>query len=1216
MDLVGYVTILGMRYPIAYTSFNKTSRMWLLMDNEKNYVPYSQGEKIQADDVVEMLDIGQQCRIGSAIMLEKILEEITNFKIKCIMEQTFTVVNGVVQYQDQNGNRLHLVGQDYVFIDFKSKKGFEIYIERTHTFSIDKPGIRKRMEKIELDQTKASISSFKDSTIESLELRGYNFDWMKEKDYISIHTARDLDDIFLRDFKNALVKSKQAGEKLLVTIDFESTGLNAYDEKCPHRDVATFMGISFEDHKAYGFFLDMVHFENIPKESAAKLFTHLFSHDLSVDRDIDILGTVFKRSDYVVSGQNIMIDVRFGLTIGIDIWFNLCALQLGFNLDPFLTRGHNSAEDRVKQFFDIDYPGLGETAGKDFYGYFNKFSDKRVILMYGCADVDLVRLYIKIMLEKIPELEPYFGVDQVSQFHRLDEVYLNMKARFDYKGIRIDKTLALQRAKTVESNIKTLHNFLALYVPRASLTNSYMEALYDAEKTGRDKKTVPIPNLDKVDMLQVDKWSGDFLSAVLFKHLGYPVLYWLSNDDPSKVKPKLDKEAISDYQTHKANTVYPSKIESVEDFNIYGKYIKNDIFYDDGSIAISAEIFNSLQYPIFYILSLLGPLTKELSADFTPIIADDSDYRFCDTRTTTIVTRRDVSPLSTVKGSNKDLYIPYTDDYYILGADQDAVEIRIAFGLSKDPTIINPLKHPENDPHLETAAQMYRKPTFLVSKQERTLTKFINFGRIYKRGAYSICKQIFGVVTPELKALTERMLALFDQDKEHVHKVLDQYRKRAIQVVDVPEWLRWFLKMDENKDYGKMDNKFGFVQHVDLSREEPWYIPMMERKAGNFAVQGTASNLLRLVYTRFIQSCWEKGWIQDESVIVHTTIYDEILLSYHKNINPMELLNCLYKSFVVLYDSFPPLYIGVNIAKSWGDTKRDKFEIPSLLLKRFSDSYENNDEYEIDFKEIDHVQFFLDNIVEYKYERIRNEIYKKGFTVDKVLHMEEFSARFTSYYVRSLLLQTNEFLFKIIDENDPVETLASTLLFHISKYILKSDESVKLVLRGKSVNLSSESHMIFYDSETDFLNGVGSVVESDIHDLDNTLSLLDEDDDEDDTVYTFNDTEEDYYLEGNMSVRQWILPELYDPTSVKVQPIKEVPKFNNFVVRANYAVLPVETHEQLIGIKKFLQGKISTSTNAVKLFGKYRSKSYPLGDYKTDVLTDLDRKEDLWILTK
>ena len=1206
MDLVGQVTLLGVTYPLVYTSFNRTSRMWLLLKPERKSVEYLQGRRVELDDIVEMLDIGQQIVIGAAVILQRVLKELADFRVKCVLEIEPSLINGVSNYTDINGNRLNLVGQHYEYISYRTKAGLVISMERAFTLNIAKKDVRGAAEKHVLDRSKISVSTFLDSTMESLELRGYDFEWLKQKTYVAIHTWNDVLNVLLVDFKIKLKEALALGKKLVVTLDFESTGLEAYGDLHPSPDKATFVGMSFEDHKAYGIFLDMEHFENVPSDKIAELFTHLFSHDLRVDRNVTILDETFKRSAILTTGHNVMIDRRFGLTIGMDVWFNVCSMQIGSNLDPFLTKGHNGAKDRAKQFFGIDYPELGETAGKDFYGYFNRFSDKRVILMYGCADVDLPRMFTIKMLEEIPKLEQYFGADQIVQWFELDEVYLNMKAFNDFKGIRTNRELVVRRSKQVASKIDTYHKFLASYVPRASMAITYINTMRFAEESGRDIRAFTPPRFDTVKPMVVDKWSGDFLISVLFKMLGYVPLA-VSNNGSGK--PKLDKKAIKDYLQHTVEVVYPETITSLEEYSIKAKYLAEDILFEDKSVAISAAVFNSYQYPLFYVLSLLGPLEKEMSADLAPLMKHDCDYRFVDTRSTTIVTRRDVSPLSTVKGANKDLYIPYTEDYYILDADQAAVELRIAFGLSENDEMIMPLFNEEADPHIETASQMLRKPAYLIDRlKERGPIKFINFGRIYMRGARSICEQIFNRVSAELLARTEALLALFDREKKPVHDVLNKYRARAILPTTVPEWLKWFLKMDDTTVYGKMDNTFGFAQHVNLSREESWYVPAMQRKAGNFAVQGVAANILRVLYNRFVLACWDKGWIQDGRVIIHNTIYDEILMSYHKSINPYELLTVLRESFVVRYRKFPPLYLGVNIARSWGDTKSDKYEIPHKLLATYAKNFRKG-EYREDYSSVNHVDMFLDNIVQYKKERIKEELKNTGFVKTHILNMEDFSKKFDSYYVRALLMEFKPFMFKITDVTDPVEVLAATLFPFISREVLDEGEVLKIRMRGKSIGITNKTHTLSFDSEYNFLRGI----KTDVKVVEAPVESNETDIDEDEEVfYSFNDDEEDNYIFGEMSLTSWVVPEEYDPSKLRLDATIVLPCYKNFTVRAKNVVIKCSDAEHLNRLKAFLRGKSTTSMDSITIYSVYRAQTRVVGQYKESTLAELDGREDLW----
>lgn len=1214
-NLVGYTVSLGVTYPLCYTSFNKSSRMWLLLNPDISSNSVLMGRRVGGEDIIEMLDIGQSLQIGTPLRLNKILQELAELKLKLVVHTQPVIVGSVSQYKDDNGNVMHVQGRDYVYVYYKSKNGTIIVLETAQAFSTRKNQVLARAEKIIIDQSKVHTSMFLDSTMESLELRGYNFDWLECKSYIPLHTMEDVKTLFLPHLKRCLKETKEKSERLLVELDFESKGLNAYDDNYIGVDNATFLGVSFEDDTAYGFFLEMEHFANLPKDEIAEFMTQLFSNDLIVDRDVLVDGETFKRSDFMTASHNIMIDIRFGLTVGMDIWFNVCSMQLGFNLDPFMTKGHNGAKDRVEQFFGIIYPDLGETAGKGFYGYFNRFSDKRVVMMYGSADVDLVRMYTRDMLIEIPKLKEYFGVDQVKQFHELDEVYLNMKARFDFKGIRIDREEAQKRASIAESKINTIKSFLSYYVPREKMSLQYMAILKHMVETNKDPKNIKSPpNLDDVPPMNVDKWSGEFLIKVLSRYLGYPLLEWGKSSKSQNVKPKMDKEAVVNYLRHKADIIYPEKIASLDDYRVVSKYLKEDIMYDtldkDGNreVAISAKIFNTFQYPVFYVLSILGPLENELSSDFRPILETESLYRHTDTRSTTIVTRRDVSPLSTVKGSNKDLYIAHDpNNYYFVGADQAAVEIRVSAGLSEDNKIIDPLKDPECDPHIETASQMLNKPPYLIDKKkERGPIKFVNFGRIYLRGAYSICKQIHGVVTDESRAQIERLLVLFDRDKASIHKELNMYRARSILPQDTPEWLAWFLKMKEGVSYGKMDNTFGFCQHIDLTREERWWIPQMQRKSGNFAVQGLAANLLRVLYTRFVKECWARGWVQDDRIIIHNTVYDEIIFSAHNSLDPFEVISVLRESFVVKYKKLPPLYLGVNITRTWGDTKDDKYEIPHVLLKEYVTKYKNGDTPKLP-EDTDYVSYFLDDIVAFKIRRTVEELDKKLFDKSKVLNFEQFSSVFQSYYVRSLLLEFKCNLFKIHDFNDPVEVLASTLLYFLSKHVLVDGDVLKVRLRGVSFGITNKTHLLKFDSEKDLVQGIKSkVTETLSSDIDTF-----EEEDEDDRFYTFEDLGDDEYTYSPNDITQWVLPGEYDPSSLLVKEVA-LPSFKNFSVRDSNLLLKFTEPNKLRILDNILLGNVSTSLDSVNIFVKSKFSSKNLNRYTYDILTIIDNEESLW----
>jgi hypothetical protein len=222
--------------------------------------------------------------------------------------------------------------------------------------------------------------------------------------------------------------------------------------------------------------------------------------------------------------------------------------------------------------------------------------------------------------------------------------------------------------------------------------------------------------------------------------------------------------------------------------------------------------------------------------------------------------------------------------------------------------------------------------------------------------------------------------------------------------------------------------------------------------------------------------------------------------------------------------------------------------------------------------------------------------------------MEEFSSIFTSYYVRTILLDFKGMLFTVQDFTDPVELLASTLLHFISKYLLEDGEILKVRLRGKRFGITNKTHLTVFESEHALINGIKPAAPV------QAAQLVEEDDDEDeDSFYSFNEDDEDSYVDGGMNLTNWMMPAEYDPSSFKMPSAPEPPKYDNFNVRAGVLVIKCGTLEQTVKIKQFLLGKTTTSTDSVKVFCRFRTMNHLIGVYKESVLAEMDKEAKLWI---
>lgn len=1245
--LCGTLNIAGDEFVVANMRLNSKSNLYVILslrpvsDPEHgkiiSYWDYTQGVMINKDYIVAMYNPTLNEGYGAMTLIQTLLDTINFVYMKALKSSNVRrTQNGILYYSFEN-NEVSYSDSDLNSVKI-DRSGLQLELKPVQRLYFNKRELNSLLQVIVNPNSVLESSTFLDSSIESLELRGFDFNWLKEfnKEYIPIHSVDDIENILIPDFIEQLVKyrDKPDWESFLVTMDFESTGLYAFDKKSGDSCDTVYLGISFQDHKAYGIFFNMDKFNNVDVARAAQLLTNMFQADPINDRDIilknkDGADFLYKRSEIKTLAHNMLIDIRFGLLLNIDIWFDYCSMQIGFNADPFFTKGHNGVKDRVEQYFGIRYPDLGDICGKNHMGSFCKLSDLRVIQMYGCSDVDLLRLYAKILITGIRSCKDYYGVDQIDKFTEYDYLYMNFKARFDFMGVRVDKKEAQNRYTEANRILQLYYNFMEFYIGRVVKFRRFYDLYITLLKAGTDMSELEMVDLTESDPVKADKWSGKFLQDVLFTTCQYPVLVWTKQNRKSrragknfKPIPAVDKEAVKHYlkipavKTQEEIDTALQTQKSLEDLKIASMYLTQDIIDPiTNNVLVSKEQFNSYRYPFFYILQLIGPIEKDIESDFSPLINLKSDYRFAESSMASAVTRRDVSPILTVSKPNKDLYLPYSEDYYLLDADQATVEIRIVVGLTHNKDMIEPLNDPEKDPHNETAAEVFEKPAYLVDrKTERGPMKQVTFGRIYGREVYSCCMQFYGEVSPENLASTAHFLDMFDVKRADIIKVLNHDRDEMWKPREIPEFLFKFLKLNPEKKYGRMINIFGWTQHCEIREDDvdDSYRQDMRRKTGNFSVQGPAATILRILYTRMVLNFWRKGWIQDESVIPHITVYDEILLSYKSSLDPVEVILAVRDAFVVKLEDFPTLFIGVNIGSNWKNVKSDAFELPTLLVEEYKKLYKEGKRWtNIE----DHPKFFLNEISEYKLRRISYELLNLNKEQKRVWEVETLSNSFSNYTVRGYLYEMNKLMFPISDNKDPVESLLSNFVYYLSKYMLSGKEVSKVICRGKVVEVNSKTYLKSYASENDLLinNPLPQYkdIEFDIDkedsnnydDTDNNYynsDIYKDIDDDEEEIEPDNNEEgsnsgvvfEDSITAWDFSfMREYLTPTDFDLYSVNSRKIivsgksdKIKHEYKNFVDFNGTITIKNADSELILVLKKFCKERSTTSLDSSKIY--------------------------------
>lgn len=274
--------------------------------------------------------------------------------------------------------------------------------------------------------------------------------------------------------------------------------------------------------------------------------------------------------------------------------------------------------------------------------------------------------------------------------------------------------------------------------------------------------------------------------------------------------------------------------------------------------------------------------------------------------------------LQQTSGAIRELFIPDSDDYYFLVVDYSQVEYRIMAGLANQEDLVAFFRdNPEADFHIMMYAQMYGVDYKSVTSKQRKTGKTLNFGISYGMSPASLAIKLFGSNT-----------------KEQVQDAEDKIRDYFDSVANIRDYMTTVKDLAQSRGFVKtLFMRRRHIPEFAKDRAEPpkyYEVERGKRKAGNTVVQGTAADIMKLAHTR-VESALDKANLD---VRVVASIHDELVILVNKKYNYWYMINLVRKAMEIDLSSlnFPPLYIGANVGKTWGDGKKDSLEAPVKLM--------------------------------------------------------------------------------------------------------------------------------------------------------------------------------------------------------------------------------------------------------------------------------------------
>ena len=103
--------------------------------------------------------------------------------------------------------------------------------------------------------------------------------------------------------------------------------------------------------------------------------------------------------------------------------------------------------------------------------------------------------------------------------------------------------------------------------------------------------------------------------------------------------------------------------------------------------------------------------------------------------------------------------------------------MRVLAHESGDETLINAFKHTQDIP-LQTASEIFNKKPDLITKEERSAAKAINFGIVYGQGPMALAESL-GISVAKAKEYIDNYFARYDTLKEWINKTAAKARQEG-----------------------------------------------------------------------------------------------------------------------------------------------------------------------------------------------------------------------------------------------------------------------------------------------------------------------------------------------------------------------------------------------------------------------------------------------------
>ncbi len=246
-------------------------------------------------------------------------------------------------------------------------------------------------------------------------------------------------------------------------------------------------------------------------------------------------------------------------------------------------------------------------------------------------------------------------------------------------------------------------------------------------------------------------------------------------------------------------------------------------------------------------------------------------------------------PIRTERGKEiRKAFVPRNSDYLLLSADYSQIELRLIAELSGDEELKTAFLRGE-DIHRSTASKVFNVPLELVSREQRSYAKTVNFGIIYGVSAFGLSQQT-DLSQKESKELIDTYFRTYPGLKNYIQSQIDFARKTGY--VETILGRRRYLK--------NINSANAVVRAGD------------ERNAVNAPIQGSAADIIKIAMIR-IHEQLEKEKLHSKMIL---QVHDELVFDVLKE--EMDIVMPLVKQ--AMENAYPlsiPLIVDAGAGENW-----------------------------------------------------------------------------------------------------------------------------------------------------------------------------------------------------------------------------------------------------------------------------------------------------------